>query len=389
MKNCVRVITLSLSNHLTESEYILNRESGFLNKKMVVHKPLIFVDGIGTSGKEQALLKFNSLCRKYFDSGYKSLDKPFDQYSTEELEYLAGNIVLDAKGRYRPMLAMNQEDTSEFYNLKILGWYVSRKLDGLRCTIYKDKFTGEIKSTSRSGHDYNHAIQHILNHSFIVSFFKNHPDIILDGEIYIHGKPLSYISELASSENNPQSNELEFWIFDYIDLDDLDEPFKSRWNFLSDLVFLYHLPWDIEEHSNCPIKMVSHLKRFTYSKIFTLQDQFVAEGFEGAIARNLDAPYEIGKRTSNMQKFKSYYDAEAVVIGLEAGFKEYEDIMFILELPNKKTFKAKPIGNIEIKKEYWNNFETKYKNKVGTYKYLSVSPEGIPESPVFKCFRAN
>ena len=46
-------------------------------------------------------------------------------------------------------------------------------------------------------------------------------------------------------------------------------------------------------------------------------DAFLADGYEGSILR-LDGPYQC-KRSYNLQKFKDFHDAEATIVGYEAG----------------------------------------------------------------------
>jgi len=118
-----------------------------------------------------------------------------------------------------------------------------------------------------------------------------------------------------------------------------------------------------------------------------LHDQYVTNGWEGLVIRNPERPYKPAGRTNDMIKIKHYLDETFKVIGYELGLRGSEDMTFICEMQDGRTFKASPIGSREIKAEYIENFETKYKNKLGDCKYFEYSDDGIPCQPHFICFR--
>ena len=62
-------------------------------------------------------------------------------------------------------------------------------------------------------------------------------------------------------------------------------------------------------------------------------------------------------------------------------------MVFICGLKDGRTFKAMLIGNGETKEEYVQNFEQKYINHLGDCTYFSLSDDGIPTQPKFRCFR--
>ena len=60
---------------------------------------------------------------------------------------------------------------------------------------------------------------------------------------------------------------------------------------------------------------------------------------------------------SDMIKIKIYKDDCFKVVGKEAGLRGSEDMVFIMEMPDGRTFKAKPFGDRLQKEEYWNKNE--------------------------------
>ncbi len=61
-------------------------------------------------------------------------------------------------------------------------------------------------------------------------------------------------------------------------------------------------------------------------------------------------------------------------------------MVFIMQMEDGRTFKAKPFGDRAQKEEYWNNFD-QYEGKIGECKFFYYSEDGIPLQPAFKAFR--
>lgn len=116
---------------------------------------------------------------------------------------------------------------------------------------YKD---GEVHTASRGGQHYDYSTKHITGHSDMIKLFEENPDIILDGELYIHGRPLQYISGLARLETDVYSKceALEYWIYDIVDP---NLTFEDRLEMLEDVVTPYFQDSDIKvvmvEHTPC------------------------------------------------------------------------------------------------------------------------------------------
>ena len=59
---------------------------------------------------------------------------------------------------------------------------------------------------------------------------------------------------------------------------------------------------------------------------------------------------------------------------------------FVLKTKEGDTFKAKPIGDRSVKEEYIKNIEDIIGRK-GDVKYFNITPDGIPNLPVFLAVR--
>ena len=133
-----------------------------------------------------------------------------------------------------------------------------------------------------------------------------------------------------------------------------------------------------------------------------LYHTFLENGYEGSIVRNLDAPYEIGKRSYQIRKRKPRFDSEYEIVGYKEG-KQGKDkgaIIWILKTPGDKKknipsieFTSTPVGmNYEERKELFKSlttsiFNKKYKGKMMTVEYDDISDEGVPLRAKAKCVR--
>ncbi len=120
-------------------------------------------------------------------------------------------------------------------------------------------------------------------------------------------------------------------------------------------------------------------------QIMELHNQYVAEGWEGCVARDVSKPYKYGGRGQEMVKFKMYQDAEFEITGISEGLRE-EDMCFTLITEDGIEFKAKPMGSRELKQQYREDLD-KLIGKMATVKFFYLSDEGTPLQPVLKAIR--
>jgi ATP-dependent DNA ligase len=146
----------------------LYQESGVLGGAMVINKSISKGKNIGksneTTPEEQAILEAKSKIDKKMTAGYFDT---IEEANTEE-------VVL-------PMLAKSFGD-----EVHKIDWdlpvYIQPKFDGMRClAVIKD---GTVTLMSRQGKIIENC-QHIID---ALMPLTQREDIVLDGEIYAHGK---------------------------------------------------------------------------------------------------------------------------------------------------------------------------------------------------------
>ena len=200
----------------------------------------------------------------------------------------------------KPMLAHKFDDSRVDWSKPV---YIQPKLDGVRCLFTKDG------AYSRAGNKFMN-LAHI--EAELIPFFKDRPDLVLDGELYNHNLKNDFekIISLVRKQKPTADDRLEarklvqFHVYDYID--GKYDSYKRRMQSLvtSDL----YCP----SIQYVPAKLVD-----SYNYARTIHATFLSEGYEGSIIR-LDGVYKHG-RSYDLMKFKDFSDTEATIVGYELG----------------------------------------------------------------------
>jgi len=391
-KGKIRVVEISYEGNEATRIYTIYRYTGQFEGKMT-KQPEIVVDRGKASRNihEQVELQFNALVKGYKDKGYIELENEIDNYSSEELYKLFGDAPAGTNGVVKPMLAKQADKVTktDIFNKK---WIASRKIDGLRCIIYLGD-DGKLHTSSRGATNYDGAMFEILTHPALIKLFKNNEGLMLDGECYHHGYTLQQINSIARTQK--VAKDLEVLQFYWYDIVDLNNPFKARLAKMKSIAaelkeYGSEIGWEPDrmfKENELRIQFVPQVEVSGWDNMMKLHNEYVSEGWEGLVIRDPERPYKPNGRTNDMIKIKVYKDDCFKVVGKEAGLRGSEDMVFIMQMPDGRTFKAKPFGDREQKQEYWINFEEKYNGHIGECKFFYYSDDGIPLQPAFKAFR--
>ena len=382
-KNKIRHVELFLNEH---SDYVkgeiffsITGKTGLYQGKMI-SRPLVVIEKgkVKRTTTEQAILQYNSLVASYLDKGYKKAEDLgiTNILDSVEVESKVPKQNTDDKGNLKPMLALSIDDLPKS-KLSILNnkWLASKKIDGVRALLFKKD--GVIQTSSRGGKDYNIAAHYIINDPFVIHLFNLHPDYILDGEIYIHGKPLSYISGLCRLKTlGTQHKQLTFQCYDIV-REDLS--FIQRKNILDSI--------EHDKPIDSKLEIVCHTEVQGKDQIIELHNKYVDNGYEGLVIRDPNAKYKCGARDKRMLKVKMFQDDEFKIVGITDGLRE-EDFVFNMETKEGYPFEAKPMGDRSLKKWYRENID-QIIGKVATVKYFGYTStdKPVPNLPVMKALR--
>lgn len=381
-KEKIRSVKLCLNEHNCNENgesfvfYSITGETG-LYEGTKVKRPLVTIEKgkANRSIKEQAELQYNSLCSSYKDKGYKSQEYLGIKNVSDALEVNSKVPTqnTDANGNIKPQLALQYEKVKQDYFKR--KWKGSRKLDGVRCTM--KQIQNEIKTSSRGGKEYDIPATYIRQDTSLQNFFNLYPNILLDGELYIHGKPLSYISGLVRLQNlSEKHKELNYYVYDIVDE---SLTFEERLNILQTLKNILF--------SDSKVKVVEHVDVDNWDDILKLHNQFVSEGYEGLVLRDPTKKYKCNARDKRMIKVKQFEDHEYEIVGITEGLRE-EDFVFNMKTKEGYPFEAKPMGDRELKKWYRENI-TNLVGQMATVKHFGMTNTNtpVPNLPVFKSIR--
>lgn len=376
-----------LSYEWTEDHFVIHRETYQLGGKHTQQPDKTVYRGKASRTiKEQVTLEFNHLIKEFCDKGYKKLDKVPEEYSNSELEEIVGAYTTGADGVIKPMLA-KQESKVTNRNIFEKEWYASRKIDGLRVLIYLGN-DGKLHTASRGAMNYDAAMSDILEHPTLIKLLKKNPWLILDGEAYNKNYKLNELSGIARTQKVAKDYEiLQFYWYDIVLV---NKTFKDRLTIMESIKNALNLKFDPYHNfsdNELRIQFVPQILISGWDNIMQLHNDYVEDGWEGLVIRDPLKTYGPNKRTNAMIKIKQYQVETYKVVDIEQGLRLYDDMCFILEMPNGNLFKAKPIGNHEQKVEYTDNFDKFYKNHLGDVKYFSKSEHGVVTQPCFISFR--
>jgi len=375
----VNRVELYNSELLMKVYYEIHRKSGLLDGKLTQQPTLIINKGLAARTVEQQMeLKLNSIIKSQQDKGYVKLED-LEALPTRELVTPMNYNQVDSRlpkvktyvnGSQKLMLAKDPKPGTQWFKAgrptdkwKKL-WWASRKLDGIRASIFiKD---GEFHAISRTGKSLDIAFTKIFKELDLVKLSQIlGDDKMIDGELYIHGMPLQKISGIVGlKEYTPdRHDQLEFWVFDYAGNNDIADIRAKKLNSI--------------ELKGSVIKINEQYDCGSYASLKYWHDKWVLDGYEGLIARDAAYEYGYGVRDERMIKLKEFQDDEFEIVGHKLGLRGAEDMCFTCKTPDGKTFDPKPIGDKETKLAYIADMPNLI-GKMGTVKFFNYTVEGIP-----------
>ena len=295
--------------------------------------------------KEQALSRVVSRMSKKRSAGYTDSKKDAEEHPR-----------VNELGLNRPMLAKSFDKVKNInYNNAVWQY----KLDGHRCLVKNDG--GELTAYSRNGKVID-TIPEILAE-------LNIPEgMTVDGELYVHGVTLQRISSWVKRKQ-PDTERVMYHIYDVIS----DKNYIDRHSLLSNVskglrsIVLFHRPVSGHEEA------------------YRLLKRAVKLGYEGIIIRPDNQPYEDGKRSKGLLKYKSFIDDEFVVTRIVPSKHGWARLVCMTSEGNK--FVVAAPGSMDDKFHIMENKE-KFIDKTVNVKFQKYTEDGVPFHPIATMFRS-
>ena len=272
----------------------------------------------------------------------------------------------------KAMLAHKFDESRVDWNEAV---YIQPKLDGVRCLFTKDG------AYSRN-HKQFMNVRHI--EMALKPFFDQHPDVILDGELYNHKlkrdfeKIISLVRKQKPTDTDRRNAQhlVQFHVYDYFDGVRYDSYDTRRDQLICSDIY------------DAQIKFVLAKRVYNYDDAREIHSEYLSEGYEGSIIR-LDGLYKHG-RSYDLMKFKDFSDTEATIVGYEVGkgkrtgtlgkFIMLDDEGIQFGCPPGKGYTYKDLADM------LNNVND-YIGQRATFTYFQRTQAGSYRQPLFKTLR--
>lgn len=244
------------------------------------------------------------------------------------------------------------------------GMLVQPKLNGIRALYHNGTFV------SRDGEVWSaNCLTHLRD---ALTPFR---DVILDGELYVHGQHLQAINSriaVVRTTPHPEESTIQFHVFDYISRESA---------FVRAAVLSRALRTHPNEHI-CPVATF-----FTQSmqEADIYYARFKASGYEGMMYREATAPYALmdnckrkDLRTSWLLKRKDWLDLDAIILGQGEGTGKHAGTMsyFTLEW-NGKVFEVSS-GPTDAERHLYYKLGPALVGQRCKIEYRELTSEGTP-----------
>lgn len=362
-KGKVRMWTIDSNNPPGTYKVSHGEEGGKMQTTTVKVKQKNVGKANETTLEEQADLEAQSKWNAQIDKGYRtngiSLHAPLDIASSKRL--------MEKAKQYLPMLAKDFRD----YSHKIVyPCFYQPKLDGIRCISYIDPHD-DVVLLSRKGKEFT-MLKHLKEPIFKI--LDKNRDWILDGELYSHGMSFDDITSIVrkSKTVDERAETLGYITYDCFQIG-TDRPYEFRKNQLEQMI------------RQVPPSVVQGLRTGIIDSEVDIPIQLkLAEdsGYEGIMLRNKLGLYENDRRSSHLQKVKSFQDAEFEIVGCKEGVGKFEGMAILTCLTkDDKQFDVMPMGTAEHRKSLYDNRKSLI-GKLLTVKFFEYTDSGVPRFPI-------
>ena len=251
---------------------------------------------------------------------------------------------------------------------------VEPKLDGIRCFAIVEN--GDALLYARSGKLITNFDDTIGTELSLL------PDGCYDGEIM--GEDFVALMRQAYRKENVITEGTYLALFDFLPLAE----WKSREAVISCRERFVTLCTNLQ--SAGALKYVCHVMRYitsaNYDDIKQWHDEFVEKGYEGAMIKDLDAPYKFG-RGPEVMKLKAFHDADLKIKRLLEGTGKHSGKLGSVVVDyNGVEVQVGSGFSDELRETIWSAPDN-FLDRMIEVRYQEVTPDGSLRFPTFVCFR--
>lgn len=275
----------------------------------------------------------------------------------------------------KPMLATKWENRKDKIDYPV---YVQPKLDGVRCIATRDALY------SRTGKKIVSA-PHILE-ILRETIFRRHPNLVLDGELYNHdlkndfNKIISLVRKTKPTEADISEcrQVIQYHVYDVMD-SHLGARRQSMLGNYVDVIDQHDANFFTKSIVRVPNRLAQDVR-----VVDDLHAEYIGQGYEGSIIRQVDKPYE-NKRSNSLMKRKDFEDAEFRIVRIEEGQGNWSGYAkrVIFELEDGRECGSGLAGDQEFTRQVLAERDD-YVNGHVTVQFFTRTPDGMPRFPIAK-----
>ena len=267
----------------------------------------------------------------------------------------------------------------KFQEKRIVGMKdiaIEPKLDGIRCFAIVDN--GIAQLFARSG-----KIISNFDDTIGSELLKLGPGCY-DGELM--GEDFASIMRQAYRKESLDTTGTYLSLFDYLPL----EEWKSGKTVMSCFDRREELLDRLTDNDVCldlvnPVDR-SYISSWTVEEIFEAHDEYVREGFEGAMIKDPQAPYRFG-RGYEVMKLKAFHDVDLPINGFLEGTGRHSDKLgSVIVNYNGVNVHVGSGFSDDLRESIWRD-QDKFTGRMIEVRYQEVTPDGSLRFPTFVCFR--
>ena len=373
-KNKVREWEICISDTLTEDGY----------------KEIVITHGL-QDGKKQTKTRYVKSGKNIGKANETSLDEQAKLEVQSLIQsQLDGSYVYDINDYVvprQPQLAFKYKEKAHTIDWTNRAYTASKKLNGIRCFVFV-KDGKVVKYQSRTGKDFKHFTHLTKDIEQLLSTTDTSTvaDCILDGELFHPTMPFEciasstnstkYVTDTDDNGNTWSTDMLQLHCYDFINLDKADQNYVDRF-----------VDTFIETTGN--LIKVDNVLIESEEQLQLLGQKWIKEGYEGLMLRDCLVPYDFGKRTKYLLKYKIMMQDEFLIKNIYLAENDSEKVMFTLynhlsSSDNKDTltFECALKGSKKLNMDYFNNKSTYVDKAYLTVDYQALSAYNVPLFPV-------
>jgi DNA ligase-1 len=254
---------------------------------------------------------------------------------------------------------------------------IEPKLDGVRCTAVKrDGVTNLFTRNGKSIEGFPDIIQQINDLPI--------DDIVFDGEIM--GK--DYKDTMEKLFKKTGVKEANYHIFDILPVDEFyngesKKPYHLRRADLVDIAYKFG------GDSSCLklVKVYAYIEDPSVEEITKWVSIAESEGYEGTMVKNCKATYKC-KRTYDIQKCKTFFSDEFVIVGFEEGDGKYQGTLgkVIVDVDGLQVGVGSGFTD-EERRDIWNNQDKYLGMQIEVQYQEKIAKTGSLRFPTVKSIR--